>query len=123
MSTPNQRGPLGKVIPALTRNDDDDSRFDATAHLESQKSIDDGIASGRIKALNVMTMPGRSATPARAGQVTFTLKVREDLATEIKIKAAQNKMTSRTLVMLALKEYGLTVLDEDLVDARRERIR
>lgn len=51
----------------------------------------------------------------------FSLGLRKVLRNELANLARDADMTMRAFVLLALKDKGLSVRDEDLVDLRRER--
>ena len=75
----------------------------------------------------------RQPTPARKGKGTrpapaapseevmqFSLSLRKSLRKELAQLAVDADMTMRAFVLKALKEKGLSVLDEDLVDRRKK---
>ncbi len=77
------------------------------------------------------TMPTQHK-PARGGEGTrpapaapseevmqFSLSLRKSLRKELTQLAVDTDMTMRAFVLMALKEKGLSVLDEDLVDRRK----
>ena len=53
--------------------------------------------------------------------VQFNLSMRKTLRRELKHLAEDADMTARAFVLNALKEKGLPVKDEDLLDLRRGR--
>ncbi len=50
----------------------------------------------------------------------FTLSMRESLHRELAMAAMADGMTMRGLIMRALRDHGLDVRDDDLVDRRRK---
>ena len=50
----------------------------------------------------------------------FTLSMRESLHRELAVAALGEGMTMRGLIMRALRDAGLGVRDDDLVDRRRK---
>lgn len=77
------------------------------------------------------TMPTQAA-PARAGKgarqapaapseelTQFSLSLRKSLRKELTQLAVDADMTMRAFVLMALKEKGLSVSNEDLVDRRK----
>lgn len=73
------------------------------------------------QALRRALMPPKLAQqdePEPTSQFSFSL--RKSLRTELSIRASESDITMRGLVLLALREYGLSVTDEDLVDRRKE---
>jgi len=63
--------------------------------------------------------PKAPAAPEPGAQ--FSLGLRKALRNELANLARDADMTMRAFVLLALKDKGLSVRDEDLVDLRRER--
>jgi len=53
--------------------------------------------------------------------IQFSLSMRKDLRKQLARLASDADMTMRAFVLNALKEKGLSVRDEDLIDLRRER--
>jgi len=49
----------------------------------------------------------------------FTLKMRESLHKELALRALQADMTMRGFILNALKDKGLDVRQDDLIDRRR----
>ena len=74
------------------------------------------------------TMPTQNLEPVpvampRAGEPTtqFNLSMRKSLRKELQRLAGDADMTMRAFVLSALKEQGLAVTDEDLLDLRQRR--
>ena len=53
--------------------------------------------------------------------IQFSLSLRKSLRKELARLAAETDLTMRAFVLSALKEKGLNVSDEDLVDLRKRR--
>lgn len=73
-----------------------------------------------------LTVPAASpSSETRAGQgedvIQFSLSLRKSLRKELARLADEADMTMRAFVLLALRERGLHVTDEDLLDLRKER--
>jgi len=66
---------------------------------------------------NVGPVPVRTAEKL----VQFSLSMRPELRKQLDRLAADADMTMRAFVLHALKEKGLDVKDEDLVDLRKQR--
>jgi hypothetical protein len=60
------------------------------------------------------------APPAGEGTVQFSFGLRKSLRKELKRLAEDADMTMRSFVLKALKEKGLSVTDDDLLDLRKE---
>jgi hypothetical protein len=62
---------------------------------------------------------------SRAGQgedvIQFSLSLRKSLRKELARIADESDLTMRAFVLLALREKGLHVTDDDLLDLRKER--
>ena len=68
---------------------------------------------GGIKKEKPAAIPGEPISQ-------FTLKLRASLHKELARLAFDNDMTMRGYIMNALKEQGLNVTEEDLIDRRRK---
>ena len=55
------------------------------------------------------------------GVIQFSLSLRKSLRKQLASLAAEADMTMRAFVLNALKEKGLDVREDDLVDLRKER--
>jgi hypothetical protein len=62
-------------------------------------------------------------TPSREeeGAIQFSLSMRKELRKELARLASDADMTMRAFVLNALKEKGLSVREDDLIDLRKER--
>ena len=72
------------------------------------------------------TMPTQNLEPVampRAGEpiTQFNLSMRKSLRKELQRLAGDADMTMRAFVLSALKEQGLAVTNEDLLDLRQRR--
>jgi len=62
------------------------------------------------------------AAPTRDEQaIQFSLSMRKELRKQLARLASEADMTMRAFVLNALKEKGLAVRDDDLIDLRKER--
>jgi hypothetical protein len=78
---------------------------DMAANMPTQRSIGPAV---------------EPAPKAKQEQVTqFSLSLRKSLRKQIANLAADSDMTMRAFVLLALKEKGLAVRDDDLADHRK----
>jgi hypothetical protein len=55
------------------------------------------------------------------GVTQFSLSMRKELRKQLARLASDADMTMRAFVLLALKEKGLAVREDDLIDMRKER--
>ena len=59
--------------------------------------------------------------PEEEGLIQFSLSMRKGLRKQLARLASDADMTMRAFVLNALKEKGLSVRDDDLIDLRKER--
>ena len=78
---------------------------------------------GRVSTQPAPARKGKGTRPAPAApeeEVTqFSLSLRRSVRKELAQLAVNADMTMRSFVLMALKEKGLSVLDEDLADGRK----
>jgi hypothetical protein len=67
--------------------------------------------------LKVVPPPSRE----EEGAIQFSLSMRKELRKELARLASDADMTMRAFVLNALKEKGLSVREDDLIDLRKER--
>jgi hypothetical protein len=71
------------------------------------------------------TDPPPASPASKAGQgediIQFSLSLRKSLRKELARIADESDLTMRAFVLLALREKGLHVTDDDLLDLRKER--
>jgi hypothetical protein len=69
--------------------------------------------------------PESAAAAGRRGRreevIQFSLSLRKSLRKELARLADEADMTMRAFVLLALRDRGLHVVDDDLLDLRKER--
>ncbi|MEK4035854.1 hypothetical protein WOA01_24010 [Methylocystis sp. IM2] len=70
-------------------------------------------------AMTVVSAPQRE----EEGVIQFSLSMRKELRKQLARLASDADMTMRAFVLNALKEKGLSVRDDDLIDLRKERNR
>ncbi len=68
-------------------------------------------------ALKVVPTPHRE----EEGVIQFSLSMRKELRKQLARLASDTDMTMRAFVLNALKEKGLSVREDDLIDLRKER--
>lgn len=68
-------------------------------------------------ALKIAPVPQRE----EEGVIQFSLSMRKELRKQLARLASDADMTMRAFVLNALKEKGLSVRDDDLIDLRKER--
>ena len=115
------RAPLGDLpVPAIP-SPAGDSRFADAEKLETAEAVVAGIASGRITTVNPRSLPSveKPKRQAAAG-ISFSLKIPEHVRQQLKLAAVQKNQTIRMTLLLALRDAGYTIHDEDLIDARQE---
>jgi hypothetical protein len=80
-------------------------------------------------ALAVAPPPAPGPAPVSARErpaqeepaIQFSLSMRKELRKQLARLASEADMTMRAFVLNALKEKGLSVRDDDLIDLRKER--
>jgi hypothetical protein len=72
---------------------------------------------GPPAALKVVPTPQRE----EEGVIQFSLSMRKELRKQLARLASDADMTMRAFVLNALKEKGLSVREDDLIDLRKER--
>jgi predicted HicB family RNase H-like nuclease len=58
---------------------------------------------------------------AKQMDVTLQVEVPANVKRQLLLKAAQEGVTMRTLVLKALREQGIQVADSDILDRRKQR--
>lgn len=119
MSKPT-RAPLGDLpMPAPVAVGD--SRFADAEKLETPEALVAGIASGRVTTINPRSLPSVEKPKRQAATgISFSLKIPEHVRQQLKLAAVQKNQTIRMTLLLALREAGYEIHDEDLIDARKE---
>ncbi len=81
-----------------------------------------GSVASSYPTQNVATAPERNAKLVKPTEpiVQFSFGLRKSLRRELQHLAADADMTMRSFILDALKEKGLSVTDEDLLDLRRK---
>jgi hypothetical protein len=70
-----------------------------------------------LRALKAVPKPNQE----EEGVIQFSLSMRKELRKQLARLASDADMTMRAFVLNALKEKGLSVREDDLVDLRKER--
>jgi len=82
--------------------------------MPTQKPV---AAAPAAVALKVAPVPQRE----EEGVIQFSLSMRKELRKQLARLASDADLTMRAFVLNALKEKGLSVRDDDLIDLRKER--
>jgi hypothetical protein len=81
-------------------------------------ALAEGLPSQHVEARTPRARPRRDAP--REEVLQFSLSLRRTLRKELARLAADADMTMRAFVLLALRDKGLSVTDEDLLDLRKQ---
>jgi hypothetical protein len=119
-----RKKPLKPLKPSL-----DDTRFQAASRLEEPDAVQARLRAGRVTALNAGTMGlltnAQQAAPGKVRrtdvEVTLSVTVPEYVIRQLRHRYADTRTTLRNQVLLALKQTGIEVRDEDITDQRRRK--
>ena len=95
-----------------------DNRFEQAASLETFEAVGRRVASGSVRVLNQDTSRPEAS---RSSELSLSTKVPVYLMKELRTRAAEQDITIRNILLLALKAKGFTVRDEDITDERKRR--
>ena len=106
--------------PDLTpgRNLPNDNRFDQAASLETPEAVGRRVATGSVRVLNQDTSV---AEASRSPELSLSTKVPIYLMKQLRLRSAEQGVTIRNLLLLALQAQGFTVHEEDITDERKRR--
>jgi len=109
----------GRARPTPNRTQGRDRRLPASG---ARQGGERGASEARAARPSASNNPGTQLaaegdTPEKLCQ--FTLSMRESLHRELAMLAVAEGMTMRGFIMQALRDMGLDVRDQDLVDRRR----
>lgn len=106
----------------------DDPRFRAAEAFESHEALVRGMRAGRVRVLNPETTPqnpafnGRglgSAPRRRSPETALSTKVPEYVMQQLRHRYADKGVTIRNQILLALRQVGLEIEDDDIQDERK----
>lgn len=100
------------------RNIPIDNRFEHAALLETPEAVGRRVASGSVRVLNQDTL---SAQAARSPELSLSTKVPVYVMKQLRLRSAEQGVTIRNLLLLALQAQGFTVREDDITDERRRR--
>jgi hypothetical protein len=113
--------------PKPRATDPDDPRFAGAQQFETHDNFVEGVRKGRVRVSNLDTIPERPADPQlaptaarrRSPEVSLSTKVPETVLQQLRRRYADNGVTIRNQILLALRKDGLEVADDDLQDERK----
>jgi hypothetical protein len=119
--------PVIEVGPKPRATDPDDPRFAGAKQFETHDNFVEGIRNGRVRVSNLDTVPDRPAGPPfiasavrrRSPEVSLSTKVPETVLQQLRRRYADNGVTIRNQILLALRKDGIEVEDDDLQDERK----
>lgn len=103
---------------SLSRHQPSDDRFEQAASLETPESVGRRVASGSVRVLNQDTSAPEAA---RSPEISLSTKVPIYLMKQLRLRSAEEGVTIRNLLLLALQAQGFTVKEEDITDERKRR--
>ena len=117
---------LANLVGRLPTTSQTDSRFDAAAALEDPDALSKRVREGTVRVLNTDTnRPYEPATQEqgrrRGPEPSLSTKVPDYVMRQLKVRSAERGITIRNLLLLALREAGLEIDDEDIRDERKRR--
>ena len=107
----------------------DDPRFDAASRLETNAVYVQGVKEGRVRVVNPETMPPRPDVAAhepqrrRSPESSLSTKVPEYVMQQLRRRYAESGVTIRNQILLALRNDGLSIEDDDIQDERKRPTR
>jgi hypothetical protein len=120
--------------PSAPRPAPDDPRFRVAEALERPEALREAVAVGRVRALNAHTAEGvigGGLPPLAAGQVpapsprrtapevALSTKVPDYVLKQLRRRYAEDGITIRNQVLLALRLAGVEVDERDITDERK----
>ena len=111
--------------PAPERVAADDPRFAAAAQLETHDAVIRGVQDGRVRVVNPDTLPPRvseaETEPARrrSPETSLSTRVPESVMRQLRHRYAETGVTIRNQVLIALRDAGLEIGDDDIQDERK----
>lgn len=100
------------------RNLLNDNRFEQAASMETPEAVGRRVATGSVRVLNQDTSV---AEAARSPELSLSTKVPVYLMKQLRLRSAEQGITIRNLLLLALQAQGFTVNGEDITDERKRR--
>jgi hypothetical protein len=108
----------------------DDPRFDAASLLETHAVYVQGVKEGRVRVVNPETVPPRPDIVAheqpqrrRSPESSLSTKVPEYVMQQLRRRYAESGVTIRNQILLALRNDGLSIEDDDIQDDRKRPTR
>lgn len=119
--------PVIEPGPKPRATDPEDPRFDGAQQFETHDNFVEGVRKGRVRVSNLDTVPDKPAAPPmvapavrrRSPEVSLSTKVPESVLQQLRRRYADNSVTIRNQILLALKKDGIEVEDDDLQDERK----
>jgi hypothetical protein len=119
--------PTIEPSPKPRATDPDDPRFAGAQQFETHDNFVEGVRKGRVRVSNLGTIPERpadlqlapTAVRRRSPEVSLSTKVPETVLQQLRRRYADNGVTIRNQILLALRKDGLEVADDDLQDERK----
>jgi len=125
LEPPDLSPPTRPSANAPPRTAVDDPRFDAASRLETHDAVVRGLRDGWVKVVNPDTVPPppEASEPARprrrSPETSLSTKVPQYVVQQLRRRYAETGVTIRNQILLALRQAGLAVEDDDIQDERK----
>jgi hypothetical protein len=103
-----------------------DPRFEAAEQLETHAVLLQGVKDGRVRVVNPDTVPPRPELPSptetprrRSPETSLSTKVPEYVMQQLRRRYAETSVTIRNQILIALRNDGLEIVDDDIQDERK----
>jgi hypothetical protein len=113
---------LGSAPPRIAA---DDPRFAVAAQLETHDAYVRGVQEGRVRVVNPDTLPRqpdeRDPPPPRrrSPETSLSTKVPEAVMQQLRRRYAETGITIRNQILIALRNEGLEIREDDIQDERK----
>ena len=103
----------------------DDPRFAAAAQLETHDAYVRGVQEGRVRVVNPDTLPRRPDEKdqlpprRRSPETSLSTKVPESVMQQLRRRYAETGITIRNQILIALRNEGLEINEDDIQDERK----
>ena len=103
----------------------DDPRFAAAAQFETHDAYVRGVQEGRVRVVNPDTLPPRPderdllPLRRRSPETSLSTKVPEFVMQQLRRRYAETGVTIRNQILIALRNEGLEISDDDIQDERK----
>jgi hypothetical protein len=125
LQAPDLSPPTRQPGDAPARIAADDPRFAAAAQLETHDAYVRGVQEGRVRVVNPDTLPRRPDEKdqlpprRRSPETSLSTKVPESVMQQLRRRYAETGITIRNQILIALRNEGLEINEDDIQDERK----